>query len=203
MRVDTVAGDVKPFQHCDPDPDESPLGADPAAQPSIPTPHGLPEPIEIGSLLMKPACTLDQAPLPSGERGWGEGRRIDHRDPTDMHKIPPLQQERARALRHGGTDAEHWLWQHLRSRQLLGQKFRRQVPIGQYIVDFLCCECKLIVEVDGSQHRQQEGYDRTRTQCLESQGYRVIRYWNNEVLQQGDAVLESILQALAAGRQTP
>ena len=118
-----------------------------------------------------------------------------------MHKIPPLQQERARALRHDATDAEHWLWQHLRSRQLLGQKFRRQVPIGQYIVDFLCCECELIVEVDGSQHRQQESYDRTRTHFLESQGYRVIRYWNNEVLQQGDAVLESIVQVLAACRQ--
>jgi len=120
-----------------------------------------------------------------------------------MHKIPPLQQERARALRHDATDAEHWLWQHLRSRQLLGQKFRRHVPIGQYIVDFLCCECELIVEVDGSQHRQQEGYDRTRTHFLESQGYRVIRYWNNEVLQQGDAVLESIMQALAAAQQAP
>ena len=116
-----------------------------------------------------------------------------------MHKNPPHIQQYAQALRQTGTDAERWLWQRLRRRQLLGQKFRRQVPIGQYIVDFLCCEQMLVVEIDGAQHRQQEMYDRARTEFLEGKGYRVIRYWNNEVLQQGEAVLESIVQALAAG----
>jgi very-short-patch-repair endonuclease len=120
-----------------------------------------------------------------------------------MHKNPPLQQQRARELRQNSTDAERWLWQRLRNRQLLGQKFRRQVPISQYIVDFLCHECKLVVEIDGSQHQQQTDYDDRRTQFLERQGYRVVRYWNNEVLQQGEAVLESIVQALADRRERP
>ena len=120
-----------------------------------------------------------------------------------MHKNPPLQQQRARELRQNNTDAERWLWQRLRSRQLLGQKFRRQVPVGQYIVDFLCRECKLVVEIDGSQHQLQADYDDRRTQFLESQGYQVVRYWNNEVLQQGEAVLESIIQALARGCGRP
>lgn len=114
-----------------------------------------------------------------------------------MHKNPPLQQQRARELRQNSTDAERWLWQRLRNRQLLGQKFRRQVPVGQYIVDFLCRECKFVVEIDGSQHQQHRDYDDRRTQFLQSQGYRVLRYWNNEVLQQGEAVLESIVQVLA------
>jgi len=70
------------------------------------------------------------------------------------------------------------------------------VPIGTYIVDFLCKERGLVVEVDGSQHQQQESYDLERTAFLEAKGYRVVRYWNNEVLQQGDAVLEAIIRVL-------
>jgi very-short-patch-repair endonuclease len=115
-----------------------------------------------------------------------------------MHKHPPLQQQHARELRRNSTDAERWLWQRLRDRQLLGHKFRRQAPMGPYIVDFICRARKLVIEVDGSQHGQQEDYDEGRTQFLATQGYRVLRYWNNEVLQQGEAVLESIVQALLA-----
>ena len=120
-----------------------------------------------------------------------------------MHKYPPLHQSHARELRRNSTDAERWLWQRLRNRQLLGHKFRRQAPIGQYIVDFICREQSLVIEVDGSQHRQQEDYDDARTQFLEKQGYQVLRYWNNEVLEQGEAVLESIVQALATDREAP
>ena len=120
-----------------------------------------------------------------------------------MSKHPSLQQQHARDLRRNSTDAERWLWKRLRNRQLLGHKFRRQVPIGPYIVDFICLELRLVIEVDGSQHRQQDDYDESRTQFLGTQGYRVLRYWNNEVLQQGEAVLESIVQALLAPHPSP
>ncbi len=113
-----------------------------------------------------------------------------------MHKHPPSLQQHARELRRESTDAEHWLWQRLRDRRLLGLKFRRQVPIGPYIADFVCKERSLVIEIDGSQHLEQEGYDRRRTAFLEQQGYRVVRYWNNEVLGQGEAVLESLIQVL-------
>jgi len=113
-----------------------------------------------------------------------------------MHKHPPSLQQHARELRRESTDAEHWLWQRLRDRRLLGLKFRRQVPIGPYIADFVCKERSLVIEIDGSQHLEQEGYDRCRTAFLEQQGYRVVRYWNNEVLGHGEAVLESLIQVL-------
>jgi len=120
-----------------------------------------------------------------------------------MPKHPSLQQQHARELRRNSTDAERWLWQRLRDRQLLGHKFRRQAPMGPYIVDFICRARGLVIEVDGSQHGQQEDYDEGRTQFLETQGYRVLRYWNNEVLQRGEAVLESIVQALLAPHPNP
>ena len=113
-----------------------------------------------------------------------------------MHKNPPALQEYAREMRHEATDAEHWLWQQLRDRRLLGVKFRRQVPIGHYIVDFVCKERRLVVEIDGSQHHEEQGYDEHRTAFLEQQGYRVVRYWNNEVLAQGEAVLEDLIRVL-------
>ena len=113
-----------------------------------------------------------------------------------MHKTKPHIQQYARDLRKEATDAEQWLWQHLRSRRLLGFKFRRQVPIGDYIIDFLCKEQKLVVELDGSQHQEQVEYDQRRSEYLEQQGYRVVRYWNHDVLQQGEVVLEDIVRRL-------
>ena len=118
-----------------------------------------------------------------------------------MHKHHPTLLAHARDLRRDSTDAEHWLWQRLRSRRLLGCKFRRQVPIGPYIADFVCQEHRLVIELDGSQHQAQRDYDDRRTKFLETQGYRVLRYWNNQVLQQGQAVLESIAQALDQGQR--
>ncbi|GGD07134.1 DUF559 domain-containing protein [Pyruvatibacter mobilis] len=106
---------------------------------------------------------------------------------------------RARTLRRGGTDAEKLLWSHLRNRQIEGVKFRRQVPVGRYIADFLCVEAMLIVEADGGQHSEEA--DAVRTAALEAAGYKVIRFWNNEILGNTGGVLEGIRRELL--RRTP
>ena len=110
---------------------------------------------------------------------------------------------KARILRKQSTDAEIVLWNILRNRQLTSYKFRRQAPIGKYIVDFLCFERKLVVELDGGQHQEQADYDAERTRALESRGYRVIRFWNNLALEDTDAVLQAILIALEEGTPSP
>jgi len=101
----------------------------------------------------------------------------------------------ARRLRRTMTDAERRLWSHLRNRTLCGYKFRRQAPIGPYVADFACMERRLIVEVDGGQHSACVA-DALRTMALQAEGYRVLRFWNNDVLLQTPAVLEQILAAL-------
>jgi very-short-patch-repair endonuclease len=98
----------------------------------------------------------------------------------------------ARTLRRQATDAELLLWKHLRAHRLAGYKFRRQVVLEPYIVDFLCLEARLIVEADGSQHLQQEEYDCERTLFLESMGYKVVRFWNHDILRDIDTVLEQL-----------
>ena len=107
-----------------------------------------------------------------------------------------LLQRRARILRHHSTDAEHLLWRHLRRRQLESFRFRRQVPVGSFIADFACLEAKLIIEVDGGQHAEHHSYDAHRDEELTKLGYRVLRFWDNEVLLETDAVLEEIMKAL-------
>ena len=102
----------------------------------------------------------------------------------------------ARMLRKNQTDAERALWQRLRNRQLLGVKFRRQVPIKGYIADFAALEIKLIIELDGSQHIENKEADEIRTGFLQREGYKVIRLWNNDVLLRIDYVLEFIFQAV-------
>lgn len=102
----------------------------------------------------------------------------------------------ARFLRQRMTDAERALWRSLRARSLEGWKFRRQVPIGPYVVDFLCASKKIIVEVDGGKHAKHVAQDAKRTEFLQSQGYRVLRFWNNEVLQNLEGVLAVILREL-------
>jgi very-short-patch-repair endonuclease len=109
----------------------------------------------------------------------------------------------ARKLRRSSTDAEHRLWQSLRARQLDGWKFRRQVPMGGYIVDFACLEARLIIEADGGQHAERAGQDAIRTRWLESHGYRVLRFWNDDVLLNTQSVLEQVLAALLAGHPHP
>ena len=102
----------------------------------------------------------------------------------------------ARTLRKNMTDAEKLLWQFLRDRQLGGYKFRRQHHIGPFIVDFVCLKKKLIIEVDGGQHRKQLESDANRSDYLKERGYRVLRFWNNEVLGEKESVLSVILSSL-------
>jgi very-short-patch-repair endonuclease len=104
--------------------------------------------------------------------------------------------DRARQLRHNQTEAEQRLWTRLRARQLCGAKFRRQHPIGPFIADFCCVEYGLVVELDGGQHAEQVEGDQRRSAFLERSGYRVLRFWDNEVLKNMEAVLERIAEAL-------
>jgi very-short-patch-repair endonuclease len=103
----------------------------------------------------------------------------------------------ARRLRTTPTDAEMRLWSRLRRRQLAGFRFRRQHPMGPYVVDFFCPDTKLVVEVDGGQHAD-SATDAVRTRWLEARGYRVVRFWNNDVLANTEGVLLAILGALRA-----
>ena len=107
---------------------------------------------------------------------------------------------RARQVRRQSTDAERALWSKLRNRRMMNCKFRRQFPIGRYVVDFVCLKHNLVVEIDGGHHADQQDYDAVRTEWLESQGFEVLRYWDNEVLTQMDSVLESIWDALEKRR---
>ncbi len=112
-------------------------------------------------------------------------------------------QSTARRLRKNPTEAERLLWRHLRLRQLGGWKFRRQQPVGPYIVDFVCLEKRLIVEVDGGQHAAQVDKDAQRAAWLEAEGFRVLRFWNTEVLRDREAVQETIRAALGVGDCPP
>ena len=103
---------------------------------------------------------------------------------------------KARALRNTATDAEQMLWRHLRGRQLQGLKFRRQYPIAGYIADFACVEVKLVIELDGGQHSDQESYDAERTRKIECNSYRVLRFWNDDVLFRTTEVLDEIIRRL-------
>jgi very-short-patch-repair endonuclease len=111
--------------------------------------------------------------------------------------------DRARGLRQAMTDAEQRLWRHLRNHQLSGWKFRRQHEIANYIVDFLCTDAMLIVELDGGQHAEQQEYDEYRTRHLQAMGYRVLRFWNNDALTNIESVLEVILAAAASPSPQP
>jgi very-short-patch-repair endonuclease len=113
-----------------------------------------------------------------------------------MRQPPELTRQRARRLRREETDAERKLWTRLRSRKLRGAKFRRQVPIGSFIADFAVIERKLVVELDGGQHLEQAARDTARTAYLAQRGFRVIRFWDHEVLLDLDAVIARIEAAL-------
>jgi very-short-patch-repair endonuclease len=109
----------------------------------------------------------------------------------------------ARHLRKNLTDAEQKLWRRIRSCQIQGCKFRRQAPIGKYIADFVCLEQKLIIEIDGGQHAVQREYDHNRSEWLKSRGFMVIRFWNNEVLNNMDGVMEVISRMLTPHPDLP
>ena len=113
-----------------------------------------------------------------------------------MARIPFQKLDFAKQLRRDQTDTENKLWKLLRSRQLAGYKFRRQRVIGSYIVDLCCLSPKLVIELDGGQHQDNIAYDEERTSFLIDQGFKVIRFWDNEVLQHSDDVVNRILCAL-------
>ncbi|TFW10337.1 endonuclease domain-containing protein [Oxalobacteraceae bacterium OM1] len=106
------------------------------------------------------------------------------------------------ALRKAMTDAERTLWRRLRGEQL-GAKFRRQHPFREYVLDFVCLYHRLVVEVDGSQHVEQVQHDARRDAVLMAAGFRVLRFWNNEVLLETDAVLQKIYEALTPSPPRP
>ena len=111
----------------------------------------------------------------------------------------------ARRLRRHQTDVERKLWYELRNRRLSKFKFRRQQPIGPYIVDFFCSEKGLVVELDGSQHAETENREKddVRTAFLKSRGYKVLRFWNHELNQNLDGVVETIFGALVSSGEIP
>ena len=106
----------------------------------------------------------------------------------------------ARRMRHEPTDAESKFWLAVRARRFAGYKFRRQYPVGHYIADFVCLDHHLIIEFDGEQHGLQETYDAERTAYLETQGFRVLRYPNDEFLKNPNDILDGILLALEGKR---
>ena len=113
--------------------------------------------------------------------------------------MPTERVSRARELRHNLTNVERLLWKQLRLRNVDGHKFRRQHPIGPFIGDFACIERRLVIELDGGQHAENAVYDQERDAWLRSHGWRVLRFWNNDVLEQSDAVLDAIFEALDGG----
>ena len=131
-------------------------------------------------------------PLPTGE-GWGEGGEIKKRPP-----LPKILLTHARDLRQSATSAENLLWQLLRGHRFADAKFRRQHPIGNYIADFYCAECHLVIELDGGQHADQKPYDEKRDDYLRNQGLTVLRFWNNQMLSETEAVLQVIWEHIAA-----
>jgi very-short-patch-repair endonuclease len=117
---------------------------------------------------------------------------------TPSRSIDSFRRDTARRLRKKSTDAEIKLWRHLRQLPMSGSHFRRQVPIGAYVADFACMASKLLIEVDGGQHGEAENAsrDEARTRWLEAEGYRVIRFWNNEIINNIDGVMEAIYVAV-------
>ncbi len=117
-------------------------------------------------------------------------------DSVTLSRLRERARVRARALRQGQTYAEALLWLKLRGRQILNLKFRRQHPIGAYLADFVCLEIGLVIELDGGQHAEDaaSSYDSKRESDMAALGFQTLRFWNNDVLSQTDAVLEKILQ---------
>lgn len=105
--------------------------------------------------------------------------------------------DNAKSLRRNLTDAEQKLWYNLRAHRFMGLKFKRQKPVGCYVVDFVCIEKKLVIELDGGQHADSLKYDGERDAWLHSQGYTVLRFWNNELINEIEGVLERIRLVLS------
>ena len=149
------------------------------------------------------ACVADPHPNPLPQAG--EGEDLSAADVTyplsrlrERVGVRADAKEKARELRGRMTEAESLLWLQFKGRRFQGLKFRRQRPLGPYILDFVCLEAGLVIEIDGGQHSDQQAYDLARTALIESQGLTVIRFWNHEVMNETPAVLEKIWQTLQA-----
>ncbi len=106
--------------------------------------------------------------------------------------------QHARDLRKNQTDVECLIWRHLRAKRFAEWKFKRQQPLGSYIVDFVCFEARLVIELDGGQHAEQIEYDAVRTRWLRAQRFTVLRFWNNDVIENLDGVMQTVLESLQA-----
>jgi very-short-patch-repair endonuclease len=133
--------------------------------------------------------------LPSPLAGEGARRADEGATANREVESPPRVKRFARTLRRQQTDAERRLWTMLRHRRFEGYKFRRQVPIGPYVADFVCFDCRVIVELDGSQHVESRR-DQIRDRWLADDGFTVLRVWSNELMQNANGVLLAILSAL-------
>jgi very-short-patch-repair endonuclease len=145
-------------------------------------------------------------PLPRSGRGRAaRAARVrvhqGHTNPsfTTFRHTRAVPNERARESRRHPTTAEALLWRLLRNRRFAGNKFRRQHPIGPFVADFACVELRLVIEADGGQHAE-SAYDDWRTACLEAEGWRVIRFWNNDVLHNTSGVIEMLSAEIALCR---
>ena len=148
------------------------------------------------------ACEQTLLPSPSGRGAGGEGLGRIGRDALRIPVVPQEAITFARNLRQNQTNAESIMWYLLRDRRLGGHKFRRQHPLSPYTLDFYCHEAGLVIELDGGQHAESERDDR-RDAWLGQQGLRVIRFWNNQVLQETESVLSVIWEALHTGARPP
>jgi very-short-patch-repair endonuclease len=135
---------------------------------------------------------------PPQAAGWGD-------EVPKTRSIDQFKRKTARRLRKNSTDAELRLWRYLRRLEIRGTHFRRQMPIGNFVVDFACPAAHLIVEVNGSQHGEADVQirDEKRTRWLESEGYRVLRFWNSDVTRNIDSVMEAIYAELLGSREAP
>ena len=188
----------------DPSPSPSPArgegGFDAGANPAALLPGGKGGARGRGELVRqgsteRPDARTPQAPSPLAGEGEGEGSRSSrqHGDRRIAH---------ARAMRKAPTDAERRLWALVRGKRLEGFKFRRQQPLGPYIVDMACLEKRLIVEADGGQHHE-NAQDARRDAWLRAQGFRVLRFWNREILREPRMVEDTILRELGAAPFRP
>jgi len=147
--------------------------------------------------------------FPPPRQGEGQGGgylttlRVSPKPCAETHPMPlpnkiPIKIF-AKKLRSNPTPAEYFFWSHIRCRQVAGFKFRRQFPLGEYVVDFICLDKKLIVELDGGQHNtdESEHYDARRTKWLNEKGYRVVRFWNNDVMNNMEGVMERLFEVLS------
>jgi very-short-patch-repair endonuclease len=165
-----------------------------------------------GLYLMGPyslPARLVEPPPPLAGEGWGEGvssmglPMVDPEHPS--WKVPAMLRANARALRRNSTDAERILWSELRGDRLNGASFRRQVPIGRYIADFICHAAKLVIELDGGQHFSDDGEraDARRSAAIEAKGFKVLRFGNLDVMTNRAGVLETIATTVAERAPTP